>query len=162
MTRCGIALLSRLHRWSCYALEDYVLLTWNTREQYFSDGSDPLILPLKGLPRPLSVSVVTDLLNECIARARLDSKQYKAKCFRPTGCIHAIGPSFIPRAVMKAGRWKSGSVFLHHYVCLNRESLPKVPFQRLGEMSLPFLRMANNGQRRRIRRVCDGKGTLLA
>lgn len=84
------------------------------------------------------------------------------QCFKPTGCIHAIGPSFSPQAVMKAGRWKSGSVSLHHYVCLNRESLPKVPFQKLGEMSLPFLRMANNGQRRRIRRVCDGKGTLLA
>ena len=70
------------------------------------------------------MSVITDLLNKHIAHAGLDSKQNTAKCFRPTGAPYATCAAFSPQAVMMAGRWKTESVFLSHYVHEAANMLP--------------------------------------
>ena len=97
--------IERCATWANRQLQQSLLRSSNCSHR-LPDGSDPLILPLKCRPRPLSESAITGLLNECIARAGLDSKQYSATFFRPTGATHAIRAGFSPLAVMKAGRFK--------------------------------------------------------
>jgi len=75
-----------------------------------------LFLPLRPPYKAISHSTVASVLNEAIRLAGLDTTQFKAKDFRPTGATVQVANGFDPNVVMKMGRWKTSSVFFEHYV----------------------------------------------
>ncbi len=66
--------------------------------------------------RPLCSTAIAGILNWAIALAGLDSNQYSAKNFRPTGTTKAISAGMCPDQVQQLGHWKGTETFRKHYV----------------------------------------------
>lgn len=93
------------------ALSTYVDRTSKLRPE---DGA--LFLPLRPPYKAITHGTVSNILNEAIRLAGLDTTVYKAKDFRPTGATIQVANGFDHNVVMKMGRWKTSTVFFEHYV----------------------------------------------
>ena len=76
----------------------------------------PVFLTCKKPYTAIVASTVSKILEDAIYLAGLETSQYSAKCFRPTGATRAIEAGCDPDKARRIGRWKTPSVFFEHYV----------------------------------------------
>ena len=75
-----------------------------------------LFVSLKDVYKPITVTVISGILNKAIKLASLDSKVYSAKSFRPTSATAAVEVGLEPDQVRAIGQWQCQETFEHHYV----------------------------------------------
>ena len=100
---------------------DPVICPVRTLEDYLERTSGagpkgPVFVSLKDVYKPVTVTVISGILNKAIKLAGLDSKVYSAKNFRPTSATAAVELGLEPDQVGAIGRWHWQETFEHHYV----------------------------------------------
>ena len=75
-----------------------------------------VFVSLKDVNKPVTVTVISGILNKAMKLAGLDSKVYSAKSFRPTTATAAVEAGLKPDQARAIGRWQCQETFEHHYV----------------------------------------------
>ena len=91
-------------------LEDYLERTGGAGHK------GPVFVSLKDVYKPITVTIISGILNKVIKLAGLDSKVYSAKSFRPMSATAAVESGLKPDQVRAIGRWWCQETFEHHYV----------------------------------------------